>query len=156
MPAPNTSTSRTRSSSSLARTLAESGVFDLVYGHHAHVAQPWEQINGVWVVYGGGNLVGQMRVNTPRAWEQYLARITFERRGDVPDGERPYAAAKAEYLPLLMTLSEPGKPARVLDVNKSLADGTGDTARLTTAKEQIAKAVRLLGAEGIEEIGAVR
>ena len=61
-----------------ASTLAESGVFNLVYGHHAHVAQPWDRINDTWVVYGGGNLIGQMRVATPRSWEQYLGRLTFE------------------------------------------------------------------------------
>lgn len=138
----------------LATKLARSGVFDLVYGHHAHVAQPWQRIDGIWVVYGGGNLVGQMRLNTPRAWEQYLGRLTFERRSGGENGQRPYEAVKAEYVPLLMTLSEPGKPARVLDVNRALADRRGDTARLTTAKEQIAKAVRLLGAEDVEEVGA--
>ena len=41
------------------RTLAEeitaSGLVDLIVGHHSHVVQPIEQINGVWVVFGLGN-----------------------------------------------------------------------------------------------------
>ena len=46
-----------------ARALAESGVVDLVIGHHAHVPQPVELLpggpggSGMWVAYGLGNLV---------------------------------------------------------------------------------------------------
>ena len=129
-----------------ATTLAESGVFNLVYGHHAHVAQPWDRINNTWVVYGGGNLIGQMRVATPRSWEQYLGRLTFERQGEA------WVAVEAEYVPLLVTLSRPGAPARVLDVNKALAEGRGDAERLKVAKQQVAKAVGMLGAE-VTEVG---
>jgi poly-gamma-glutamate capsule biosynthesis protein CapA/YwtB (metallophosphatase superfamily) len=32
---------------------------DLVIGHHAHVVQPIERINGKWVAYGLGNHVAQ-------------------------------------------------------------------------------------------------
>ncbi|MDO5533074.1 MAG: CapA family protein, partial [Propionibacteriaceae bacterium] len=131
----------------LATSLAESGVFDLVYGHHAHVPQPWDKINDTWVVYGGGNLVGQMKVATPRAYEQYLGRLTFEKTGE------GWEAVRAEYVPLMVTLSRPGAPARVLDVNKALAEGTGDAARLRVAKEQVASAVGLLGVEGVAEVG---
>jgi hypothetical protein len=38
-----------------------SGQIDLVVGHHAHVVQPIEQVNGKWVVFGLGNhLSGQV------------------------------------------------------------------------------------------------
>ncbi|MGH9135706.1 MAG: CapA family protein, partial [Acidimicrobiales bacterium] len=33
---------------------------DLIVGHHAHVLQPIEQVNGVWVVYGLGNMISNM------------------------------------------------------------------------------------------------
>ncbi len=130
----------------VATALASSGVFNLVYGHHAHVVQPWDRINGTWVVYGVGNLVGQMRVSTPRSWEQFLGRLTFEKQGD------RWEAVQAEYVPLLMTLGAAGAPARVLDVNKALSERKGDTKRLKVAKEQIAKAVALLGAD-VTEVG---
>lgn len=45
----------------IARTLAASGVVDLVIGHHAHVPQPVEHLpggpggTGMWVAYGLGN-----------------------------------------------------------------------------------------------------
>ncbi len=128
----------------VATALASSGVFDLVYGHHAHVPQPWDRIDGTWVVYGGGNLVAQMKVATPRAYEQYLGRLTFV---EGPDG---WEATRPEYVPLMMTLSRPGAPARVLDVNRALAEGTGDAERLATARRHIADAVTLLGADVVE------
>lgn len=129
----------------VATELASSGVFDLVYGHHAHVAQPWDRIDGTWVAYGGGNFVAQMKVATPRAYEQYLGRLTFVR-----DGDR-FRAERAEYVPLMMTLSRPGAPARVLDVNRALREGTGDAERLRTARDQVARAVNLLDVQGLEE-----
>lgn len=46
---------------SYQRTVAEaitaSGMIDLIVGHHAHVLQPITQVNGVWVVWGLGNLL---------------------------------------------------------------------------------------------------
>ena len=40
-----------------AEQITASGVVDLIVGHHAHVLQPIEQVNGVWVVYGLGNVL---------------------------------------------------------------------------------------------------
>ena len=34
---------------------------DLVLGHHAHVVQPFEQIDGEWVAYGLGNSIAEHR-----------------------------------------------------------------------------------------------
>lgn len=41
----------------VAQEITASGQIDLVVGHHAHVLQPIEQVNGVWVVYGMGNVL---------------------------------------------------------------------------------------------------
>lgn len=47
----------------LAQALADSGQVDLVLGHHAHVAQPIEQLpggpggQGMWVAHGLGNFI---------------------------------------------------------------------------------------------------
>ena len=38
-----------------AEKITASGVVDLIVGHHAHMVQPIEQINGVWTVFGLGN-----------------------------------------------------------------------------------------------------
>src|SRR5690606_18243920 len=40
------------------------GQIDLIVGHHAHVVQPIEQVNGVWVVYGLGNVLSNMPTST--------------------------------------------------------------------------------------------
>lgn len=40
----------------LARQIVAAGA-DLVIGTHAHVLQPWERIEGVWVFYGLGNFM---------------------------------------------------------------------------------------------------
>lgn len=48
---------------SVAQQLADSGVVDLVIGHHAHVPQPLAQLaggprgEGMWVAYGLGNFI---------------------------------------------------------------------------------------------------
>jgi poly-gamma-glutamate capsule biosynthesis protein CapA/YwtB (metallophosphatase superfamily) len=42
---------------SIAEVLTASGLIDLIVGHHAHVVQPIEQINGHWVVFGLGNVL---------------------------------------------------------------------------------------------------
>jgi len=41
----------------IADQITATGLIDLVIGHHAHVLQPIELVNGVWVVYGLGNLL---------------------------------------------------------------------------------------------------
>lgn len=45
----------TRYQRELADAITASGQVDLIVGHHSHVVQPIEQINGVWVVFGMGN-----------------------------------------------------------------------------------------------------
>ncbi|GAB2599231.1 CapA family protein [Kribbella endophytica] len=94
-----------------ADLLADSNI-DLILGHHAHVVQPIQQLNGKWVVYGLGNLVAAHRApNAPKA-EGLLVKFTFRR-----DGDR-WTAASPEYAPLLMTDT---LPVRVLDVRRELA-----------------------------------
>ena len=44
----------------VAEQLTASGLVDLIVGHHAHVLQPIEQVNGRWVVFGLGNLISNM------------------------------------------------------------------------------------------------
>lgn len=48
----------------IAEQLTASGQIDLIVGHHAHVVQPIEQINGVWVLFGLGNSLSNM----PTGW----------------------------------------------------------------------------------------
>ena len=40
-----------------AEEITASGAVDVIVGHHAHVVQPIEQVNGRWVVFGLGNFL---------------------------------------------------------------------------------------------------
>ena len=61
---------------------------DLVIGHHAHVVQPFEKIDGKWVAYGLGNLVAQMaRQGDP--YDEVAARFTFTRGPTAGSRSRP-------------------------------------------------------------------
>lgn len=40
-----------------AHELADTGAFDVIYGAGCHCAQPIENYNGTWIIYGLGNAV---------------------------------------------------------------------------------------------------
>jgi Bacterial capsule synthesis protein PGA_cap len=44
----------------VANWLTASGAADLIVGHHAHVVQPIEQLNGRWVIFGLGNVLSNL------------------------------------------------------------------------------------------------
>src|SRR5262249_53933595 len=46
----------TAGQTALARRLLADPAVDLIVGCHAHITQPFQKINGKWVVYGMGNL----------------------------------------------------------------------------------------------------
>lgn len=62
--------------------LAESGVVDLVLGHHAHVVQPVERIGNMWVAYGHGNLLSAQSRRDPRTGDGLLTVFTFTEQAD--------------------------------------------------------------------------
>lgn len=47
---------------SIAETITASGAVDLIVGHHSHVIQPIEMVNGRWVVFGMGDFLSNMPV----------------------------------------------------------------------------------------------
>lgn len=40
-----------------AKEITASGLVNLIVGHHSHVVQPIEQVNGIWTVFGLGNIL---------------------------------------------------------------------------------------------------
>jgi poly-gamma-glutamate capsule biosynthesis protein CapA/YwtB (metallophosphatase superfamily) len=44
----------------VADALTTAGTVDLIVGHHAHVLQPIEQVNGTWVLFGLGNILSNL------------------------------------------------------------------------------------------------
>lgn len=48
----------------VANAVTASGEVDLIVGHHAHVLQPIEKVNGTWVVWGLGNVLSDHPTST--------------------------------------------------------------------------------------------
>lgn len=44
----------------IANELTTSGLIDLIVGHHAHVVQSIVQMNGIWVLFGLGNVLSNL------------------------------------------------------------------------------------------------
>jgi poly-gamma-glutamate synthesis protein (capsule biosynthesis protein) len=63
----------------VADQITASGLIDLVVGHHAHVVQPIEQVNGTWVLFGLGNILSNLPTsNRWPAASQDAAVVTVE------------------------------------------------------------------------------
>ncbi|MCZ2807305.1 CapA family protein [Modestobacter sp. VKM Ac-2983] len=77
------------------RTLLASADVDLVLGHHAHVVQPFEQIDGEWVAYGLGNHLAEHATRGYDTEDSVIARFTFT-RGE--DGR--FTVSQAEAVPV--------------------------------------------------------
>src|SRR5690606_4026793 len=60
----------------VAAAVTAAGAVDLVIGHHAHVVQPVDVVNGTPVVYGLGNLLSNM--HQPERRDGVLVRVQFE------------------------------------------------------------------------------
>lgn len=66
----------------LAEQLTRSRAITLVYGHHAHVVQPIEKVNGTWVVYGLGNLLADQGTVAAGVNEGLMVEFVLRRRAD--------------------------------------------------------------------------
>lgn len=60
-----------------AKTLLADPNIDLVYGHHAHVVQPMEKINGKWAIYGLGNNIAAQGSEVTGTRDGLLVRVQF-------------------------------------------------------------------------------
>ena len=98
-------------------TLAASPLVDFVYGHHAHVVQPWARVHGMWVVYGLGNFVAKQLTELPDTYRGMLAEVTF---AEQPDGS--FRAVRPRSRPLLITRPDDPGGTQVLDAVAALAD----------------------------------
>jgi poly-gamma-glutamate synthesis protein (capsule biosynthesis protein) len=124
----------------LVRRLTASPDVDLVFAEHAHVVQPITRVHGKWVVYGMGNMVAQSDTAYPRAYEGITVRFRFaERHGR-------FVVTRAEYLPTVWNHVSGGAPIRIQRVERALAHGSADRARLLEARRMTARAVA--GLEG--------
>ncbi|ROQ35901.1 poly-gamma-glutamate synthesis protein (capsule biosynthesis protein) [Streptomyces sp. PanSC19] len=74
---------------------------DLVIGTHAHVPQPYEKVNGTWIVYGmgdqiAGDMINHEGAHDPRGNQSSIGRFTFAPPRTV--GGR-WEVTRAEFIP---------------------------------------------------------
>ncbi|MCF6524348.1 CapA family protein [Streptomyces sp. JJ36] len=81
---------------------------DLIVGTHNHVPQPYEKVNGTWVVYGLGDQVASFIPSMYRGNEGSMARFTFT------PPRRDGAAWKVSRAEFLVGHSDTGPPFRVV------------------------------------------
>jgi hypothetical protein len=127
----------------VADVLTKDPDINLIYGHHAHVVQPYDKINGTWVVYGLGNAVAQQDTAVEGVYDGNTCRVTFTER---PDGS--YGVAKLEYIPTMITPFDGVHAMRWLNVPQDLhnpADAALRPALLAT-QQRVTSVVGMLGA----------
>ncbi|MEU6314182.1 CapA family protein [Streptomyces sp. NPDC047014] len=123
---------------------------DMILGTHAHIPQPYEKVNGTWIVYGMGDQVAGEMFNHSGARDlrgNYgsLGRFTFA--PPAAEGQR-WQVTKAEFVPQMMDLSS----GRVVHLPDALAEDPGRE-DYTSAREEITEAVLSRGAaaDGLKE-----
>ena len=72
---------------------------DLVLGHHTHVVQPFEQVDGKWAAYGLGDSIAQHATRGYPTEDSVMARFTFTRGAD-----GRFTVTRAEAVPLRIEL----------------------------------------------------
>ncbi len=124
----------------IAAELSQSPDIDFIYGHHAHVVQPYDKVHGTWVVYGLGNAVAQQDTAVEGVYDGNTCRVTFRERSD-----GSFAVAKLEYIPTMITHFDGVHPMRWLDVPQSLADPADSAlhAALAATEKRVAAVVNL-------------
>jgi hypothetical protein len=98
--------------------ITRSADIDLVYGHHAHVVQPIDRVNGTWVAFGLGNFIAQQETSMPDTYRGVTVRFDLR---EEPSGD--FEVDAIGYVPTMITPFSSADPRmRVLDVPRALAD----------------------------------
>ncbi|MDT8916112.1 CapA family protein [Amycolatopsis sp. PS_44_ISF1] len=125
----------------LAEELTAAPEIDLIIGHHAHVVQPFEKVNGKWVAFGLGNQVARHDEPRGSTEEGTAARFRFTRA----DGH--WTVDQAEYLPSLIDL---GPPLRLRDLTTSPVTPRGTRALADTDRVVLSRGA---GEQGLTRPG---
>ncbi|MEW2404572.1 CapA family protein [Streptomyces sp. NPDC046862] len=152
----------------LAKRITEETGVDLVIGHHSHVVQPIQKVNGTWFAYSLGNQIA--RHSSPTGLTEEGAIGWFEFR-ETTDGDWDVSA---RYVPTLVDIPpelEAGEKApagavedhRVVDVRQALKspDGLSEErlARYRLAQERTSGFLYNRGApggDGLKELALER
>jgi hypothetical protein len=110
-----------------AKALLADPDIDLVYGHHAHVVQPMEKINGKWAIYGLGNNIAAQLGSAPGVQQGLLVRVQFS--------QDPAGQWTTSDVAWVASSQDVGAPYRWCALTSTDTCGTGDGAALaqTTA-----------------------
>ncbi|MEJ7744718.1 MAG: CapA family protein [Nocardioidaceae bacterium] len=113
---------------------------DFIYGHHAHVVQPYDKVGGTWVVYGLGNAVAQQDTAVEGVYDGNTCRVTFTEK---PDGS--FKVSLLEYIPTMITRFDGTSPMRWLNVSRALGDRryAGLRGLLVATHDRVTEAVNL-------------
>jgi poly-gamma-glutamate synthesis protein (capsule biosynthesis protein) len=106
-----------------AKKLLADDSIDLIVGHHAHVVQPFEEINGKWVAYGLGNSIAKHDEPRGSTEEGAAARFRFTHTAE------GWKVDKAEYVPTLIQLQP---QLRLLDLTTAAPSARGAEALKAT------------------------
>ncbi|WP_447040622.1 CapA family protein [Streptomyces sp. DSM 118878] len=113
----------------LARRIARETGINLVIGHHAHVVQPMEKVDGTWIAYGLGNQVARHDAPSGLTEEGVVGWFEFVKRGGEWDVDAKYVPTLMDIPPDQDGTGTPPKGAvkdhRLLDVAATLEDGEG-------------------------------
>lgn len=124
----------------VAKELVESPDIDFIYGHHAHVVQPYDKVGGTWVVYGLGNAVAQQDTAVEGVYDGNTCRVTFTEKRD-----GSFKVSLLEYIPTMITRFDGTSPMRWLNVSRALGDRRYASLRglLVATHDRVTEAVNL-------------
>lgn len=117
---------------------------DLILGTHNHVPQPYEKVNGTWVVYGMGDQVASFyEADKARGNMSSIPRFTF-----APAADRPgrWDVVKAEYLTQYADMRAPFRVVCASCDGADGADGAGADSTYAAVDREVTKAVMSRGA----------
>lgn len=131
-----------------AEQVTASGEVDVIFGQHSHWVQPIDVVNGVWVVYGTGNLMAHQESGRPRTFDGALVQLTFTEQ---PDGE--FAVTEAEFAPTMIQGLSMDRTQRARlhlipeagEVHPELAE------RFAASAQRTREAIRALDVPGLRE-----
>ncbi len=124
----------------VAERLTRSEAITLLYGHHAHVVQPIERVNGTWVMFGLGNLLAGQSTTAPGVSDGLIGLVTLRQRGS-----GPVRVARPTYRPTYIDESDARGEFKVYDVRRALADADTDARTRAELRASLARTRAAIG-----------
>jgi hypothetical protein len=113
----------------MAQRIAEGTGVDLVIGHHSHVVQPIQKVNGTWVAYSLGNQVARHSSPTGLTEEGAIGWFEFRETADGWNVSARYRTTLVDIPPEIEVGEKAPEGAaealRVVDVQQALENSEG-------------------------------